>query len=157
MRHWTYRQVLAGIILAGLAWRLALALILPPGYDESYYLFYGQNLALSYFDHPLMVGLWAAAGQAMDGLSRVNPVLALRSPGLLSYAVAVGLLAEATRRWFGPRAALLAAGMATVSPLLLACGGLLLLPDSPLILLLSVLLWWLAGHPLNGPRKRAES
>jgi len=157
VRHWTYRQVLAGIILAGLAWRLALALILPPGYDESYYLFYGQNLALSYFDHPLMVGLWAAAGQAMDGLSRVNPVLALRSPGLLSYAVAVGLLAEATRRWFGPRAALLAAAMATVSPLLLACGGLLLLPDSPLILLLSVLLWWLAGHPLNGPRKRAES
>jgi len=149
--------VLAGLVLAGLTLRLALALILPPGYDESYYLFYGQNLALSYFDHPVMVGLWAAAGQALDGLSNANPVLALRIPGLLSYAAAVVLLAEATRQWFGPRPALLAAALASLSPLLFACGGLLLLPDSPLILLLSLLLWWLARHPLHAERSPRDA
>jgi 4-amino-4-deoxy-L-arabinose transferase-like glycosyltransferase len=149
--------MLAAIVLAGLALRLALALILPPGYDESYYLFYGQNLALSYFDHPLMVGLWAAAGQALPWLNQSQPVLALRLPGLLSYCGALLLLADATRQWFGSRAALLAAALASLSPLLFACGGLLLLPDNPLLLLLSLLLWWLARHPLHGPRSDGQS
>jgi 4-amino-4-deoxy-L-arabinose transferase-like glycosyltransferase len=157
VKDWTYRQLLAAILLAGLALRLLLALILPPGYDESYYLFYGQNLALSYFDHPLMVGLWAAAGQGLPLVAQANPVLALRLPGLLSYSAAVLLLAEASRLWFGQRAALGAAAIASASPLLFACGGLLLLPDSPLILLLSLLLWWLARHPLHGSRTPRQS
>ena len=157
MKRWTYRQVLAAIVLAGLALRLALALILPPGYDESYYLFYGQNLAFSYFDHPLMVGLWAAIGQNLPLLGQAHPVLALRVPGLLSYCAAVVLLAQASRRWFGSRAAVMTAALASVSPLLLACGGLLLLPDSPLILILSLLLWWLAHHPLHGDRSPRQS
>ena len=149
--------MLAAIVLAGLGLRLVLALILPPGYDESYYLFYGQNLSLSYFDHPLLVGLWAAAGQALPWLPQADPVLTLRLPSLLSYTAAVVLLAEASRRWFGERTALLAAGLASLSPLLFACGGLLLLPDSPLILGLSLLLWWLARHPLQQQRTPRES
>ena len=147
-----YRRVLLSIVAVGLLLRFVLALILPPGYDESYYLFYGQNLALSYFDHPLAVGLWAALGVALEPLVGGDAVLALRLPGLLSYSAALLLLAEASRIWFGRRAALIAAALGSLSPLLLACGGLLLLPDSPLILLLSLLLWWLARHPLNGPR-----
>ena len=37
------------------------------------------------------------------------------------------------------------------------CGGLLLLPDSPLLLVLSLLLWWLARHPLHAPRSTLQS
>jgi len=152
-----YRQLLAAIVLASLALRLVLAMLMPPGYDESYYLFYGQNLALSYFDHPLAVAIWAAIGQGLPLLGQAHPVLALRIPGLLSFSAALVLLSEASRSWFGQRAALVTVGLASLSPLLFACGGLLLLPDSPLILMLSVLLWWLARHPLNAPRRAGES
>lgn len=156
-RQQEYRQQLLILVALGLGFRLVLALILPPGYDESYYLFYGQNPALSYFDHPLAVGLWAWLGLAASPLVPADPVLALRLPGLISFSAALVLLAEATRLWFGRRAALLTAALGTVSPLLLACGGLLLLPDSPLVLLLSLLLWWLARHPLNAPRQAREA
>ena len=141
-----YRRQLAAILLAGLAFRSLAALILPPGYDESYYLFYGQNPALSYFDHPLATGLWSWLGNLLGG-----SIVALRVPALLSYTLATALLAEACRLLFGPRAALLTAGMASLSPLLLVCGGLLLLPDAPLLLLAALLAWWLARHPLSRP------
>ena len=142
----SYRHRLLAILLAGLAFRSLAALILPPGYDESYYLFYGQHPALSYFDHPLATGLWSWLGNALGG-----SIVALRIPALLSYSLACGLLAEACRPIFGPRAALLAAGMASLSPLLLVCGGLLLLPDAPLLLVAALLAWWLARHPLSRP------
>jgi len=141
-----YRRRLAAILLAGLAFRSLAALILPPGYDESYYLFYGQNPALSYFDHPLATGLWSWLGNLLGG-----SIVALRVPALLSYTLATALLAEACRPLFGMRAALLTAGMASFSPLLLVCGGLLLLPDSPLLLTAALLTWWLARHPLSRP------
>jgi hypothetical protein len=141
-----YRRQLAAILLAGLALRSLAALILPPGYDESYYLFYGQNPALSYFDHPLATGLWSWLGNLLGG-----SIVALRVPALLSYTLATALLAEACRPIFGMRAALLTAGMASLSPLLLVCGGLLLLPDAPLLLVAALLAWWLARHPLSRP------
>jgi hypothetical protein len=141
-----YRRQLAAILLAGLAFRSLAALILPPGYDESYYLFYGQNPALSYFDHPLATGLWSWLGNLLGG-----SIVALRVPAMLSYTLATGLLAEACRPLFGMRAALLTAGMASLSPLLMVCGGLLLLPDAPLLLMAALLVWWLARHPLSRP------
>jgi 4-amino-4-deoxy-L-arabinose transferase-like glycosyltransferase len=141
-----YRRQLAAILLAGLAFRSLAALILPPGYDESYYLFYGQHPALSYFDHPLATGLWSWLGNLLGG-----SIVALRVPALLSYTLATALLAEACRPIFGMRAALLTAGMASLSPLLLVCGGLLLLPDAPLLLVAALLVWWLARHPLSRP------
>jgi hypothetical protein len=141
-----YRRRLAAILLAGLAFRSLVALILPPGYDESYYLFYGQHPALSYFDHPLATGLWSWLGNLLGG-----SIVALRVPALLSYTLASGLLAEACRPLFGMRAALLTAGMASLSPLLMVCGGLLLLPDSPLLLMAALLAWWLARNPLSRP------
>jgi 4-amino-4-deoxy-L-arabinose transferase-like glycosyltransferase len=141
-----YRRQLAAILLAGLAFRSLAALILPPGYDESYYLFYGQHPALSYFDHPLATGLWSWLGNQLGG-----SIVALRVPALLSYTLATVLLAEACRPIFGMRAALLTAGMASLSPLLLVCGGLLLLPDAPLLLVAALLAWWLARHPLSRP------
>ena len=141
-----YRRQLAAILLAGLALRSLAALILPPGYDESYYLFYGQHPALSYFDHPLATALWSWLGNLLGG-----SIVALRVPALLSCTLATALLAEACRPLFGMRAALLTAGMASLSPLLLVCGGLLLLPDAPLLLVAALLVWWLARHPLSRP------
>jgi hypothetical protein len=140
----TYRRQLGLILLAGLAFRSLVALILPPGYDESYYLFYGQHPALSYYDHPLATGLWSWLGNQLGGST-----LALRVPALLSYTLACGLLAEASRKLGGATAGLLTALLASCSPLLLVGGGLLLLPDAPLLLALALLAWWLARHPLS--------
>ena len=153
----SYPRLIALCLGLGLAMRVLLAVILPPGYDESYYLFYGRHPALSYFDHPLAVALWAAVGQQMGPLFDAQPVLALRLPSLLSYTGSLWLLSEATRLWFGRRAALLACALGSLAPLLFVCGGLLLLPDSPLLLVLSLLLWWLASHPLHADRSPWQS
>jgi 4-amino-4-deoxy-L-arabinose transferase-like glycosyltransferase len=45
----------------------------------------------------------------------------------------------------------------SLSPLLFACGGLLLLPDSPLLLVLAALMWWLSRHPLAVPTNAREA
>jgi len=127
------------ILAFGLLLRLVVALLLPPGYDEAYYLFYGLHPALSYFDHPVGVGLWAWLGHHLP-----FGIVGLRLPSLVSYTLATGLLALACRRWFGPAAARWTALLSAVTPLLLLVGGVLLLPDAPLLLLLSACLWALA-------------
>ncbi len=140
------------VLLGGLGLRLILSAILPPGYDEAYYLFYGRHLDLSYFDHPAAVGLWSWAGQRLG-----HSILALRVPSLLSYTIALGLLASASQRWFGHRAALMSVLLGSLCPVLLLCGGVLLLPDSPLLLALAALLWWLSRHPDGVPRSSGEA
>jgi len=146
MEPTTFRQRLLAILLGSLLLRSLAAMILPPGYDESYYLFYGRHPALSYFDHPLAVGQWAWLGERLGG-----SILALRLPALLSYSAACALLGEASRRIHGPRAGLITAALASLSPLLFVCGGLMLLPDAPLVLMAALLVWWLARHPLQRP------
>ena len=140
------------LLLAGLVLRSLLALVLPPGYDEAYYLFYGRHPNLSYLDHPVGVGVWSLIGNGFGG-----SIQALRLPSLLSYTGALALLASATERWFGPKAALWSVAVASVSPLLFACGGLLLLPDSPLLLVLAALMWWLSRHPLAVPANAKQA
>ena len=134
------------LIGLGLLIRLFLAVVLPPGYDEAYYVFYGRHLDLSYFDHPLAVGLWSWLGQRLGG-----SVLALRLPSVVSYTAAMALLGAATDRWFGRQALLWVLVLGSSAPLLLVCGGVLLLPDSPLLLSLAWLLWWLSRHPSTVP------
>ena len=143
---------LAQLLLAGLVARVLLGLVLPPGYDEAYYLFYGRHPNLSYLDHPVGVGLWSLVGNALGG-----SIFALRVPSLLSYTAALGLLASATGRWFGAKAGLWSVAVGSLSPLLFACGGLLLLPDSPLLLVLAALMWWLSRHPLAVPSNAREA
>ena len=88
----SYRRRLFQILALGLGLRLLLAVVLPPGYDESYYLFYGQHLALSYFDHPLAIGLWSWLGNVLGG-----HLLALRLPALISYTLATAVLPNRRR------------------------------------------------------------
>lgn len=156
------RGPFAQLLLLGLIIRLGLAIVLPPGYDEAYYYFYGQNLSLSYFDHPIAVGLWSWAGGVIaalfqPALSGSLLLLALRIPSLLAYTAGLILISDATCRWFGRKAALAALLLGTASPLLFLCGGLLLLPDSPLLLVLAGLLNWLSRRERILPRSASES
>ncbi|QNG30455.1 glycosyltransferase family 39 protein [Synechococcus sp. LTW-R] len=136
----------------GFCLRLLLAALLPPGYDEAYYVFYGRQLDLSYFDHPVAVGIWSWAGQQIGGNT-----LALRLPSLLSYTAALVLLADATKRWYGKSAHFWLVLLGSSCPLLFLCGGVFLLPDSPLLLGLALLLWWLSRHPQLTPTTAREA
>ena len=127
------------ILLAGLLLRLMLLLMLPPGYDEAYYLFYGSHPALSFFDHPAAVSLWAWLGSHLQ-----LGIIGLRLPVALSYTIASAFLALAARRGLGRGSDLWTAALTSLCPLLLLVGGVLLLPDAPLLLMLSLVLWALA-------------
>jgi hypothetical protein len=133
------RHALPLILLAGLLLRLLLLVLLPPGYDEAYYLFYGAHPALSYFDHPAAVGLWAWLGTQLN-----LGIIGLRLPAALSYTIASAVLAHAARQGLGRGSDLWTAALTVLCPLLLLVGGVLLLPDAPLLLLLSLVLWGLA-------------
>lgn len=140
------------VLALGFVFRMALAALLPPGYDEAYYLFYGQHLSLSYFDHPIAVGLWSWLGQMLG-----NTPLALRFPSVCGYTLALWLLGGATQCWFGSKARFWVVLLGSFSPLLFICGGVLLLPDAPLLLALAALLWWLARHPRVTPASGREA
>ena len=83
---------LAQLLLAGLVLRSLLALVLPPGYDEAYYLFYGRHPNLSYLDHPVGVGVWSLIGNGFGG-----SIQALRLPSLLSSTGALALAARGSK------------------------------------------------------------
>ena len=130
---------IAKYLLAGLVLRIAIAFLLPPGYDEAYYLFYGHHLAASYYDHPIMVGLWAWMGLQLPGDS-----LGLRIPSLVSYTIASFLLALAANKRLSTGAGAWTAAITALSPLLVVVGGVMLLPDAPLLITLSAVIWALA-------------
>ncbi|MFM7549077.1 MAG: glycosyltransferase family 39 protein [Cyanobacteriota bacterium] len=139
-------------LLIGFVFRLALAAVLPPGYDEVYYLFYGRHPSLSYFDHPLGVGLWSWLGQRLG-----DSLWLLRLPSVVSYTAALALLSGATCRWFGAGAAVWSVLLGSLCPLVFICGGVLLLPDSPLLLAIALLLWWCSRHPRIAPGSVREA
>ena len=47
--RWTGRQGVWILLATSLGLRFALAALMPPGYDEVYYFFYGLHLDLSFF------------------------------------------------------------------------------------------------------------
>jgi 4-amino-4-deoxy-L-arabinose transferase-like glycosyltransferase len=108
------------------------------GVDEAHYALYGQSLALSYFDHPPLVGwvlgLFQMAFGTADWVIRLPAVLAgtatslllsrlLRATGFSDFAVRVGLVAL------------------QVSPLFAGL-SMIFLPDT-LVLLIAVWITWI--------------
>jgi 4-amino-4-deoxy-L-arabinose transferase-like glycosyltransferase len=97
------------IAIAFLAVKLVLLVAVRPFMDETYYWLWGQHFALSYFDHPPLVG-WTAGLSSIFGWN----IVALRLPVLLTLIgdlVVLQLLArhlrgEAWREAFWPTAAI---------------------------------------------------
>ena len=82
------------------------------------------------------MGLWAWLGNQLEW-----GIVGLRLPSLLSYTAASALLALAARRGLGRGSDQWTAALTVLSPLLMLVGGVLLLPDAPLLLALSLVLW----------------
>ena len=124
-------------MLAGfLAARLAFALALGPGIDESYTLAIARTLSLSYFDHPPL-HQWIAhfAARALgEGVGARLPFIAL-------FAATGWILYRLTSDLFGGRAGIVAAFALNVSPFFFASAGTWIVPDGPLLFGLGFGVW----------------
>jgi hypothetical protein len=130
--------ILIAAILCMTAVRLWLAAGLGLTDDEAYYRLWALAPAMSYFDHPPMVGWMIAAGRWIAG---DNP-LGLRLVAILVSLLGPFVLWRTATILFGPSVGRRAVWIALAMPLL-AVGGVIITPDTP-----SVLFWGLAGWAL---------
>lgn len=105
--------------------------------DEAYYRLWAQDLQLSYYDHPAMMAWWMAAVTALFGESEA----AIRLPAVLAIAGVTWLAFDTARLAFRD----VRAGWWTVALLnatiLFGAAGVLVTPDSPLLVFWSAALW----------------
>lgn len=109
----------------------------PLSADEAYYWQWTRPLQLSYFDHPVMVALWIWSGIHLLGES----TLAVRAAAIASGALTTLVLWDATRIAFSSRAAGALAALWVNCILLFGAAGVIVTPDSPLLLFWSLALW----------------
>ena len=126
------------------ALRLVVAGITPVSPDEAYYWVWSRALAPGYLDHPFMVALWIRIGTAVFG----DTAFGIRFLAPLAVALGSVLILDAAR--------LLGAGRGYVAALLLnatllfGAGGILMTPDTPLILFWIATLWAMARIVAGG-------
>ncbi len=136
------KPALVAVLLGGAALRLIAAALIPPLHDETYYWLWARHLALGYGDHPPMVAYLVYLATRLG-----DAPLFIRLPALLLGTATSYILFLLTRDVFGERPGLIAAGLSQVVPLL-SLGGVLMLPDAPMLLAWALLLRlvWQALH-----------
>jgi 4-amino-4-deoxy-L-arabinose transferase-like glycosyltransferase len=130
---------LFALALAGLtALRLTAAAVTPISPDEAYYWVWSRALAPGYLDHPFMVALWIRAGTALAG----DSALGIRLLAPLAAAAGSVMILDAARRMGAGRG--YAAALLLNATLIFGAGGILMTPDTPLILFWIATLWAMA-------------
>jgi 4-amino-4-deoxy-L-arabinose transferase-like glycosyltransferase len=128
--------------------RLVVAAIAPVSPDEAYYWVWSRALAPGYLDHPFMVALWVRAGTAAFG----DGAFGIRVLAPLSAALGSVLIIDAARRLGAGRG--YAAALLLNATLLFGAGGILMTPDTPLILFWIATLWAMARSTTSRTRPR---
>src|SRR5277367_5376206 len=124
--------ILAGFLVARLAFALSLGL----GIDESYTIAISRRLNLSYFDHPplhLWIAHFAALALGENGAVRIPFVTLFSATGWIYYRFG--------SRLFGSAAALIALFALNITPFFFASAGGWIVPDGPLLFGLAVAAW----------------
>ncbi|HOJ39102.1 MAG TPA: glycosyltransferase family 39 protein [bacterium] len=108
------------VIRIFLAWRLGL------GVDEAHYYQYAAHPALSYYDHPPLVGwlIWLSVK------SSGHSCLAVRLPALVSGVLTMWLLYLLGRQLFGEKAGFWSVLIFNLVPIFSAIGGLMIVPET---------------------------
>nr|WP_244327962.1 glycosyltransferase family 39 protein [Roseibium sp. RKSG952] len=107
--------------------------------DEAYYRLWGLYPALSYYDHPPMIGWWIWAGQQIFG----DTVIGVRFLVVLSSALGSLFLWRTAYLLFDERTAGWAVLFLNTS-ILVGVGGILATPDAPSVFFWGLALWSLA-------------
>lgn len=107
--------------------------------DEAYYRLWALSPALSYLDHPPMVGWWIAAGRFLAG----DTALGVRLMQLLAFVAGTAAIWRGTQVLFGDAVAATAVWMSLAMPLL-GAGGIVITPDGPSVLSAALVYWALA-------------
>lgn len=97
--------------------------------DEAYYWVLGQNLSLSYFDHPPMVAYLIRLCTSLFGQSEFF----VRLPALISFVVSLIFIYKLSLKMFNQRVANIALILALSFPMLEAI-SVVITPDSPLMM-----------------------
>lgn len=125
-------------LVGGLLFRGFVAVWLYPGFDESYYYVYSQNLNWSYFDHPVLVAFVTGFGTWLTGdVSQFT----IRLGTLILHTGSLLLLYLTSAKLFSHQAAKLTLAIASISPIFLVAFGILTLPDNPLMFFWSASLY----------------
>jgi len=128
-------HVILAVIVVAAAVRVLTAATLPLYSDEAYYWVWAQHLDWGYRDHPPMVA-YIAYLTTLAG----HGELILRTPALLLGLATSYALFLLGRDLFDAQVGLIAAALFQLQPLLWVTGGLLMLPDAPLLLAWTVAL-----------------
>nr|WP_319385993.1 glycosyltransferase family 39 protein [uncultured Roseibium sp.] len=107
--------------------------------DEAYYRIWGLYPALSYYDHPPMIGWWITAGQAFFG----DTVFGLRAIVVFSGVIGSLALWRTATILFDSRTAGWAVLFLNTS-LMIGIGGILATPDAPSVVFWGLTFWALA-------------
>lgn len=129
---WTLAAVAALAVL-----RLVLAASAGLSADEAYYWHWTRPLELSYLDHPAMVAYWIWAGVHLLG----DTALGTRLPALLGSLITTALVWDTARLCFRSRRAAAWAALWLNCCLLFAVAGVIVTPDTPLLVFWSLTLW----------------
>jgi len=130
------------ILVWGLLFRLCLAAVMTPGFDEAYYTLYVRHLDWSYFDHPPLVAYSTGIGIWLTG---VTNQLTMRLGGVILYTFTLLLFFLTSKKLFGLQSARLTLAIATTIPIFQIIFGILTLPDVPLMFFWTLALW-LCAH-----------
>ncbi len=105
--------------------------------DEAYYWQWTRPLQLSYYDHPAMVAYWIWAGTRLLG----ETALGVRVTAVASSLVVSVLVWDAARLAFRSRRAGALAALWLNCTVLFGSAGVVITPDSPLLLFWALMLW----------------
>ncbi|MFT8418779.1 MAG: glycosyltransferase family 39 protein, partial [Acetobacter sp.] len=126
--------------------RLVLAASIPLAPDEAYYRIWAQAPAGGYFDHPPMVAVWVRLGLFLAG----DTALGVRLMGPVSICLGTVLIVQAAYGWLRgqvapeqARVAGIRAGVLFNGTLGVGLGALVMTPDAPLLLFMSLMVWGL--------------
>lgn len=146
----TPRSVLLGLVVASTALRLLWASGVGLSHDEAYHALFVRHPDLSYYDHPPMLALIAAAGLKLAPW--LGPIVALRLGFILLFAGSTVILSRLTARVFGAWAGVLAAFVLNLTGYYGAAASTFALPDGPLLFF-----WLLTLDRLLAAIERPES
>jgi hypothetical protein len=127
------------LLLICLVVKSILAIVLPLGIDESYYLLYGEYFQWHFYDHPFMVG---AALKFVSKLLPFDFPFIYRIPFILASTVTTYFVFLIGKDLRGERVGLLAAILLSVTPYFSLIAGFFVMPDPLLMMFWSIAIYF---------------